>query len=394
MASGIIQNPQISQGTQPSGAAQVLQQPSFSTNVIRYPEDLGSNSVPSYVIFNIYIPESAVYDKGNQPSSNSTISNSQANQDYESSQLGINDTVTGTKTGAAIGVAMGAAQSGVSAGGGVVAKGGAATGTAVTQGAVATVLLTDGSQIKLTQPLKAIKQSIGIYMPDTVMTSFNHDYGTVSATAAQGNLGLGTAIGESVGAAYNKLHGNWLQEIKQIYQNLGKTPLGIEATGKIAEASGLTGAGFTGLGLRSGGNAINPQIQLLYTGTQFRSFIFEFRFQPRSAKESQTIQNIIQTFKYYSSPSIQKNSNGRYFITPGQFDITFKFGNIDNQFISKISTCVLEAIDLNYAGAGQWTTFTDGSPMEITMQLRFRETDVIYQELMAAPDGSSAGLGY
>jgi len=126
---------------------------------------------------------------------------------------------------------------------------------------------------------------------------------------------------------------------------------------------------------------------LIYRGTQNRSFIFEFKFQPRSAQEAQTIQNIIHTFKLYSSPSINNTGLGRYFIVPGQFDITFKFGNVTNQYISQISTCVLEAIDINYAGAGQFASMVDGAPADITLQLRFKEGEIITRELIAAKGG-------
>ena len=79
----------------------------------------------------------------------------------------------------------------------------------------------------------------------------------------------------------------------------------------------------------------------------------------------------------FAAPSINPNSRGRYFIVPAQFDIQFKFKQEENDFIAKISTCVLEAIDVNYAGAGQFASFTDGMPVDISMQLRFKEADII-----------------
>ncbi|MGH7745758.1 MAG: baseplate tail-tube junction protein, partial [Candidatus Dormibacteria bacterium] len=140
--------------------------------------------------------------------------------------------------------------------------------------------------------------------------------------------------------------------------------------------------GFTQLALRSAGLALNPQVEVLFTGTRNRQFQFEFQFQARSQQEALTILQIINTFKKYAAPSLAKGNAGRYFIVPGQFDIQFKFKNDNNPYIGKISTCVLFNIAVNYVGAGQWATFSDGSPVHINLQLQFMETDIIYSELI------------
>jgi hypothetical protein len=39
----------------------------------------------------------------------------------------------------------------------------------------------------------------------------------------------------------------------------------------------------------------------------------------------------------------------------------------------------LVGIDVNYAAAGQWTTFSDGMPVDISMQLRFKELELMHK---------------
>jgi hypothetical protein len=158
----------------------------------------------------------------------------------------------------------------------------------------------------------------------------------------------------------------------------------------IAEAAGgiigrILGGGedFTKLAtFATTGRTINPQLELLYSNPSLRTFEFEFVLNPRNAKESAAIQDIIYTFKYNAAPEIPMNSSGRYFIPPAQFVIEF-YGR-DNQindstgFLFKTKKCVLNDITINYQGRNeQFTTFKDDAPTSISLRLRFTETVVI-----------------
>jgi hypothetical protein len=41
--------------------------------------------------------------------------------------------------------------------------------------------------------------------------------------------------------------------------------------------------------------------------------------------------------------------------------------------IPKVSTCVLESIDVNYAPNDVWSTYDDGMPTAIALQLHFKD---------------------
>lgn len=350
----------------------------YGISTLKYPEEVGTSNVPHYLVFNIYVPDDKYTVKNYKTTS--ANSRSQNNMDYlknqklqtaASTQVGIGTvaTIAATKN-------LFETKSPISA---IGTFGGAeAAGQGINQVA---------KNISFRPKIKQIAQSIAIYMPDTVMTTFKHDYNAISATEALGDLGLASAIGGSITSSIT----NEFKRVpdkgmfKRVSDALGagaSSSGGTEFLGNLSQLSGAVGNGFTDLALKSAGVSVNPQVELLYKGTANRTFVFEFRFQPRSAQESETIRQIIQTFKKFSSPSIQPGQRGRYFIVPGQFDITFKFQNTTNKYLSQISTCVLSDVDINYSGAGQWASFNDGAPVEIALQLRFTEGEIITRELM------------
>jgi hypothetical protein len=46
----------------------------------------------------------------------------------------------------------------------------------------------------------------------------------------------------------------------------------------------------------------------------------------------------------------------------------------------RIGKCVLTNIDVNYAPSGQYSTYSNGVPTEISVQLTFTETVVLTKE--------------
>jgi hypothetical protein len=128
--------------------------------------------------------------------------------------------------------------------------------------------------------------------------------------------------------------------------------------------------------------ALNPQVELLFKNIQNREFLFDFKFAPRNAKEAEAIREIIKKFRFFAAPEIPSNGRGRYFIPPSEFDIEFMVGPYRNTNLPRLSTCVLQGIDVNYGSAGQWTAFKDGMPVEISMQLRFKEVEIMHKKLI------------
>ena len=79
------------------------------------------------------------------------------------------------------------------------------------------------------------------------------------------------------------------------------------------------------------------------------------------------------------------------FDSPNEFVIDFYYhdenGNLAiNQNIPYIGRCVLEGIEVMYNPNGEWSTFSDGSPVSTQLHLAFREMRVI--------DGKNIANGY
>jgi hypothetical protein len=366
-----------SQGT---GELAPLENSQYDFSSTRYPLSVGTDDAPHYMVFNINLPDTSKY-LSNSAANVNVNSASQSNYDLVNSQGG----KTQASAGQAGQAALGGAIIGVAQGTGLV--------TTAVQAAGINVL---GAQLQIKPKLQRIAKSIALYMPDTLAFSYEHDWQASSITDAMGLGGTAAALGggfENVGKnlyedakALGSQAVSWVEgkgfnpgQLRGILYNNAQ---GAEAVGTVAQALGA-GSNFTGLALRAVNKALNPQIEMVFHGTQNRNFVFEFNFQPRSAAESADILDILNTFRMYAAPELSYEGNGRYFVPPAQFDIGFYFKNVQNAAIPKISTCALVSITYDFNHSGSFATFDDGMPVHIYMQLMFKEMDVIYRELIA-----------
>lgn len=363
-----------------------LEENKYNFNRLTYPSTgIATAQIPNYVIFYINVPEGAKYIKNS--STAAVVEGGESNSDklrsrtgeasFVNNLRGANDVVLGVLSAAS---GQSAKQVAFDIGAGI---------------AISETFNDIGKRPKLNR----IQSAIALYMPDTVFQTYGHDYDAISATQALGNLGIAQRGGADVTKAFSgvtvaQLAGDLISGNVPFESNiraLGNLDAGKEFLGRLAEATGVVGPGFADLTLKSQGVALNPQIEMVYRQTRNRSFVFDFKLQPRSSKESRNIKNIIREFKRYAAPSLANKSY--YYTIPAQFDIEFKFYNPydgvneENRYIGKISTCVLENIDVNYSSAGPFATFDDGSPVEIGLQLRFIEVDILTKEAFEGPDG-------
>jgi hypothetical protein len=130
------------------------------------------------------------------------------------------------------------------------------------------------------------------------------------------------------------------------------------------------------------GTAMNPFREQVFQNVQTRTFNFEYKFLPRDANESKSVQNIIKMFKFHMHPELSEG--GLFYIYPSEFNIVYYFNNDQNPYVHKISTCVLQSMNVDYGGQGQFTSFADGSPTEINMRLQFVELEVLTKERIAS----------
>ena len=370
-----------------AGPLTSLDQSDYDFSTTRYPsEGLATADVPHYVVFNINLPTNSKYVSNTNSVANAQ-SASQKNYDLASSANGkFQGSVSQVATAGLGGAAIGGVSAATGGGGSIVGGGLSAAGVTLA-----------ASQIDLQPKLQRIKKAIAIYMPETIVSEYTHDWQAASMTEALGSAGQAAALGgsvvnlaKSVGGASEqaiKSEGSDFSGFKNVIPATFNNAQGAETLGTLAQAAGA-GSDFTALALKGQNAAINPMVEMVFRGTGNRGYQFVFDFQPRSASEAATIQDIIKTFKMYAAAEINTKANkspggsGRYFIPPAQFDISFYFMNQENPNIARISTCALTQITVNYNQSGQFASFTDGHPVHINMILHFTEMDIITRELI------------
>ena len=244
--------------------------------------------------------------------------------------------------------------------------------------------------------------TIALYMPDTLAFDYQQSYSNLSVTQDLGKLGLAAQAGASTYDAYRKTG-----SISSAAKNAAPFAAELAREAKLPGDKVL----FSALSAVTGGAlAINPQLELIYEGTDFRSFRFSFMFYPRSKKEAVEILDIIDSFTFHQAPEILSSSFGRYLVPPSEFEIEFRYNGGINPNIPKVAPCVLTSISVDYApnGFASYETLLSaneperggtGMPVAIRMDLSFKETRIITKQFLKgereakynSPFGSTGG---
>ena len=209
--------------------------------------------------------------------------------------------------------------------------------------------------------------AIALYMPKSIKASYTQDYGTEESGVAgdiEAALGKGLSTDSSADQIKSFLSAGTNSALKQ-----GKNMLG--------SAVQLAGLGdpikFI---MKRNGTAINPRNELFYDGPGMRSFTYTFDFWPRNMKEAEAVSDIIQIFKYNSSPALNGDS-GALFGIPNYFKISYMYKGDVNTNLNQISACYCTGVDVDYAPDGQPSFFPDGQPVHTQLTVAFKEDRVL-----------------
>jgi hypothetical protein len=131
-------------------------------------------------------------------------------------------------------------------------------------------------------------------------------------------------------------------------------------------------------------NIVNTKREMLYKGTDFRSFSFEFDIAPKSRREVVETMALIKGLKYWSAPA----NLGETIKFPAYFTINFfdRFGLEATNLGLKIGKSALTKLDVNFTPDGLWQTFTNGHPIHLKLTLEFKEIELMYRGTIAAGD--------
>ena len=85
---------------------------------------------------------------------------------------------------------------------------------------------------------------------------------------------------------------------------------------------------------------------------------------------------------------VDGDRSSRRLTVPNTFDIQYMYAGAENEYLHKISTCVLENMSVSYSGEGKYQTFDgvdgEGAPPTTTdITLNFKEMEIITKERVA-----------
>jgi len=218
--------------------------------------------------------------------------------------------------------------------------------------------------------------AIALYMPPGVSVNYKMSYSGATATDASGTIAK--ALGGAASAD------DKAKQIKSILEGARGAAGGALMKG-LDEVASMLGAGEPAkLATKAFGIALNPHEEQFFEKPDFRSFSYSFEFWPRSEKEANVVNNIIALFKYHMHPTLDNAAGGRFFKVPSEFEIHYAYLGQENEYINKISRCVLSDMSVKYGPDEQFSAFRPNvkgaPPVSTSMTLSFQETQFITKQ--------------
>ena len=193
--------------------------------------------------------------------------------------------------------------------------------------------------------------------------------GTMTPVQIATSNAVKTFLGENAEAAIN--------EAKEAAGVIGKNQKDVKAGLAAMFTENLTGA--KDILARTEGAVMNPNMELLFSGPQLRSFTFTWRLSPRDERESMTVMRIIRLFKQSMAPKTTKsqlflkapNTYKLEFVSPAGMRGT-------HRFLPKVKECAMVDFGVNYTPDGSYMTYDNSSMVSYEMAMSFQEIEPVY----------------
>ena len=221
--------------------------------------------------------------------------------------------------------------------------------------------------------IRRISDTVAMYMPDTLNFTYNQQYEELRPGGSAMQMGLSAINSAADTLRAGGQSADLVKNLSPFLLNYITRQLG--DVGKVLFTAG------------SGGKVNNPMMEILYSSPAFRSFRFDFMMYPRSEQEALQVQNIISRLRFHQAPELVSGSGGFFLYPPSELDISFYYNGSVNPNIPKISTCVLETIDVDYApngfsayevpGESAASVGRTGMPVAVRLSLQFKETEYL-----------------
>lgn len=217
------------------------------------------------------------------------------------------------------------------------------------------------------QPYLKPKGTIRLPISRNIVDSYKMDWDTKAATSA--------TLGASMEAALEAYQKRGDMSGMQALLNSSGEILVSGAQGAAFDASKFLVSGDTlGQLLQPFGLAQNPFLTVLFKQPTFKEFKFSWKLIPRNPEEANTIQGIINTFKYHMLPDIAAGTAGTLLNYPSIVNIGFK---TNDEYLFRFKPCVITNMQVNYSPAATPAFFkgSENVPSEIDLSLSVYEIE-------------------
>ena len=339
----------------------------YSTpRVLKYPSNVDQTEQPHSVRFRIKVREQSKIGRALQAAERG------ATEDDAGFAVQYDDSNSNRVSAENYGDFLGGSNAVVAAGGGLaLLKGGSgAIQKGLFAAAAGAIGYAGGKTVGEANKNRTIKTNtfIQLYIPQSPTTAYSAQWQDAELGAIIGMLAKGTDAG--------------LMEILKSSGEFAAREIASRA-GDVAKSLGLNLD--TRAAIQAASRKVeNPNREQLFKTMNFRDFAFEYKFAPRNSKEFNTTMQIIQEFKVHMHS--EKQAGGMYLIYPSEFDIEFQYKGKRNTFVNRIASCALTDVKVTYGSGGAFTTFKDigGAPSEITLQLAFKELEILTRDMIEA----------
>ena len=127
-----------------------------------------------------------------------------------------------------------------------------------------------------------------------------------------------------------------------------------------------------------------------YGGPGFRAFDWQFSMKPLSAIETAAADAIVNYFKVRSMPNQTDMEHTRVYNLPDVFKVQFFSNFSEAPWLFKVGHCACTNVAVTYGGE-KYTTFSDThAPVQIDLQLSFKEMELLNRAAVQAEFGTGS----
>jgi hypothetical protein len=236
------------------------------------------------------------------------------------------------------------------------------------------------------------RKAISLYMPPGISINDSMSYNNINLGALGSALinnmdrnsynGMASAfqqVSQGMGEQAGKMLRRYGQQVTpDMAVQAGSSLAAIALANKLPGGTQTTRADLTQYAFRK---VVNPFPNTAFTGVNVRSFSFSFKLMAESAKDSESIRDIVESFRVNMYPETFNGAADSLLNYPSRFKIQFYDGADENpsRHIPKLINCYLVSMETSYNQSTNMF-FEDGSPAEVDIQLTFQEERALTRE--------------